>query len=540
MVRFRPDGTTAGGESSSDDDADPRPLHSTDVVPSNHDASDSYDDFEAYSYEPQRQVGLGFGWWALALVPSLLCAYYYFVVIDRGGGGGGVFSDSLLQTRMEQPVCPETCRWRSDDEMKVKIGADEGNLKQIQSPKLVRRIFDRVYRWVDAGDSGVPLLLGFAGPVGTGKSSAAVEIAKGILVGGGCVCDAEREEVAEEGGVGMGVEVGVSVIDDAIGVIYQYLDSVRLRLLGARARTVSLTSRPPPAHDHFLGIHGLLNVQVAELSTPTLFKRRIISHLMTCANGFGVVVLENFERADRNVVLALSDMIEEVGKTGRITYFSDADNSSLSVKVGRLGFVLVTDIGSDKIVREFVSGGGVGLVGGGKLEESLIDAFEERFTGEDAVSDWKGGGLRSLPLSSTLDLFPFSPLTPANVGALIRYKLTEMEQEGRARKIWNKLITDDIVVENLLSNMRGFVTGGKVVFNKYGAKELAGNAVLQGIAAAVRKRRMRKGGVVGRLKMDGGDGNGEGGGGGGGTKVVVLEICRVEGGCDEIFRRSIA
>ncbi|GMH63016.1 hypothetical protein TL16_g03608 [Triparma laevis f. inornata] len=263
-----------------------------------------------------------------------------------------------------------------------------------------------------------------------------------------------------------------------------------------------------------MGIHGLLNVQVAELSTPTLFKRRIISHLMTCANGFGVIILENFERADRNVVLALSDMIEEINTTGKVTYFSDADNSSLGVTVSRLVVILVTDIGSDKIVKGFVENGGVGLVGGGKVEEALIDAFEERFTGEDAVLDWKGGGLRSLPLSSTLNVFPFSPLTPAVVGALMRFQLAGIEQEGREGKIWNKLIVDDNVVEAILSSMRGFVTGGKVVFNKYGAKEVVGSgSVLQGLHGAVRKGKGRRrggggGGGVGHLKMEDGGGGG--------------------------------
>jgi hypothetical protein len=67
-------------------------------------------------------------------------------------------------------------------------------------------------------------------------------------------------------------------------------------------------------------VNGLLLLNsLQQYSHPSLLRRRIVSHFLTCLNGAGVVVIDGLEQAERKFALFLVDILAEIGATGKLT-----------------------------------------------------------------------------------------------------------------------------------------------------------------------------------------------------------------------------
>ena len=190
--------------------------------------------------------------------------------------------------------------------------------------------------------------------------------------------------------------------------------------------------------------------------------------------------------------------MEEIKTTGEVGLYDDDGDSIVKVKVGRLAFFLLTDIGSSSIIKAAVTkpSSSAPSLSYSQPEPPLLSSLDSHYSKDGvpkplSLTPWLSGG----------GAIPFPPLTPEAVATAVRIKFIDIEQTGIERGVWRKLLIEDGVVEKILESMNDFAVVGNygVVLSKYGAHEVNRNDAVRN-AQRVAARHSRTDGV-GKLKI---------------------------------------
>ncbi|GMI51817.1 hypothetical protein TeGR_g8281, partial [Tetraparma gracilis] len=244
-----------------------------------------------------------------------------------------------------------------------------------------------------------------------------------------------------------------------------------------------------------------------QYSHPSLLRRRIVSHFLTCLNGAGVVVIDGLEQAERKFALFLVDILAEIGATGKLTYYATpadrnykgtADNIDavgsevVTVEIAQMVVVLITDIGSDVIIRQRIADHDAAAAdpAAGALGDRLRTAIENHFDGSVVPRDLMVNVASAAhPLSPHImnNIVAFPPLTAEQVERAVGMKLLEVEAQGREGGLWAQLVVEEGAAGVIMGGIKGFfVAGAKgdLTLSKYGGHEVERNGMLLGISGA--------------------------------------------------------